>query len=225
MKSHLKMRRWICPAVVAALFLCGCAGFRPAKDAAAGPYRIPTNGNRAIYDGFANRHQIEHLRSATFPQLSETERALIREVNSDVNRDIRYLPDKDNYGWLDFAVVEPRIHKPLMRGLPPARYGDCEDYALTKKKRLTDRGIHPSRLFIARATVPTSEGIERHVVLAIPEGSEWWILNNWDNGIEPASHLAKWWDWRFIWPPFREYQRLVRARNGNHYAAGPPRSG
>ena len=55
---------------------------------------------------------------------------------------------------------------------------------------------------------------ERPFVL--PEGSEWWILKNWDNRIEPAGHLAKWWDWDSIGPRYDEYRRLVRARNGNH---------
>ena len=210
--------------MAAALFLCGCAGFTTAKDAAAGPYRIPATGSRAVYDGFANKQQIQHLHSATFPELSETERALIREINRDVNEDIHYLPDEDNYGWLDFAVVEPGVRRPVMRGMPAARYGDCEDYALTKKKRLAERGIHASRLFVARAKVPTSEGIEHHVVLVIPEGSEWWILNNWDNRIEPASYLAKWWDWKFVWPQFEEYRQLVRTRNGTQ-AGGSPRRG
>jgi hypothetical protein len=42
------------------------------------------------------------------------------------------------------------------------------------------------------------------------------ILKNWDNRIEPAGHLAKWWDWDSIGPRYDEYRRLVRARNGNH---------
>lgn len=211
--------------MVPAVFLCGCAGFEPAEDAAAVPYRIPEGTRRAAYEGFANSYQVEHMRRATFPRLSETERALIREINRDVNEDIHYLSDQDNYGLWDFAVVEPRIRRPVVRGLPPARYGDCEDYALTKKKRLAGRGMHPSRLFIVRTKVPTREGIERHIVLAVPEGSEWWILNNWHDRIEPASHLAKWWDWEFLWPRYDDYRRVVRARNGNHYAAGPPRRG
>ena len=41
--------------------------------------------------------------------------------------------------------------------------------ASAKKKRLAENGIHPSRLFIVRTKVPTSEGIEQHVVLAVPD--------------------------------------------------------
>jgi hypothetical protein len=72
--------------------------------------------------------------------------------------------------------------------------------------------------------VPTPDGTENHVVLAVPEGSEWWVLNNWDNRIEPASYLAKWWDWDFYWPPFEQYRHLVRSGNGSRYdAAARPR--
>jgi hypothetical protein len=53
----------------------------------------------------------------------------------------------------------------------------------------------------------------------------WWILNNWGNRIEPASHLAKWWDWEFTWPRYDDYRRHVRARKANHYGADSPRRG
>ena len=223
MRNYLATKRWILPAIVSAVSLCGCASFEPPEDAEAVPYRIPKNARPADYNGFANKYQVQQLRRATFPRLSDTERALIREINRDVNEDIRYLDDYENYGLWDFAVVEPRIRRPVAHGLPPARYGDCEDYALTKKKRLAEHGMHPNRLFIVRARVPTSDGIRQHVVLAVPEGSEWWILNNGDNRIEPASNLAQWWDSDFIWPRYEDYRRLVRARNGNHYGADSTR--
>lgn len=206
-----------------ALLLAGCANFtQPVRDAAAGPYRPPPQSRSAAYEGMANRRQVEHIKRATFPQLSTTERALIREINRRVNKDIVYLSDEDNYGWLELPVEEPRRRRPVLRGMPAACYGDCEDYALTKKHRLAERGMDPSRLLVVRATVPTRDGIQRHVVLAVPEGSDWWILNNWDNLIEPASYLEKWWDWNFYWPPFDQFQRLARARNGRN---GSPSEG
>ena len=204
--------------------LCSCRSFSTVADAPDIPYRPPPGARSGAFDGQINKGQVAHLQNAVFPRLDETERALMIEINRDVNEDITYLSDEDNYGFMDFAMEEPRFRKPLARGLGPARYGDCEDYALTKKHRLTERGMDPSRLFVVRTKVPTSEGEQRHVVLAVPEGSDWWILNNWDNRIEAASYLAKWWDWEFIWPRFDEYQRVAQARNGSHYAAGPLRS-
>lgn len=209
---------------MAVLLLAACASFKqPVKDAAVVPYKAPPGSHSATYDGMVNRQQVEHIKRADFPRLSPVERALMREINRKVNEDIIYMSDADNYGWTDLAVTEPRFHHPLAWGMPSAVYGDCEDYALTKKHRLIERGMDPSRLFVVRTKVPTPDGEMRHVVLAVPEGSDWWILNNWDNLVEPASFLKKWWDWDFYWPPFEEYQRLVRARNGrNHTNASQP---
>lgn len=214
------------PAMLAlTVLLGGCAGFTPVKDASNGPYHAPPGAQSAVYGGMANKQQIAHLQRATFPRLSSTERALIRDVNRHVNQDITYLSDADNYGCPDLAMVEPPRRRPFTRGLPPARYGDCEDYALTKKKRLAAHGMDPSRLFVVRTKVPVTDGPTRHIVLAVPEGSDWWILNNWDNRIETASYLAKWWGWEFTWPRFEEYRHNSQARNGERSRIAPTRRG
>jgi len=205
------------------MLISGCAGFTPVKDAISTVYRPPRGSDGPAFENMVNAKQAQHLQRATFPKLSETERALMIEINRDVNEDITYLSDNDNYGWMDFAVTEPRFRRPVVWGKPMARYGDCEDYALTKKHRLTERGMDPSRLFVVSARVSTQEGDQRHVVVAVPEGSDWWILNNWDNRIEPASYLQKWWEWEFEWPSFDQYRQLVRARNGSIYGAARPR--
>jgi len=225
MKRYARRKRWILPATAIVLLLSACANFKqPMADAAAVPYQAPPGARSAAFEGMVNRKQVEHIKRAEFPQLNAVERALIREINRDVNEDIIYMSDGDNYGWMDFAVTEPRYRHPAAWGMPSAVYGDCEDYALTKKHRLVERGVDPSRLFVVRAMVPTSDGTVNHVVLAVPEGSDWWILNNWDNLIETASYLKKWWGWDFYWPRFEEYQQLVRARNGwQHNAAARPR--
>lgn len=223
MKHQASQQRRCLAAAAFAVILSGCAGFSPAKDAANTAYQPPRGSRGPAFENMVNARQARHLEQTTFPRLSETERALMIEINRDVNEDITYLSDDDNYGWADFAVIEPRFRHPVARGMPTARYGDCEDYALTKKHRLTERGMDPSRLFVVGARVSTAEGEQRHVVVAVPEGSEWWILNNWDNRIEPASYLQSWWEWKFEWPSFDHYRQLARARNGSTYGAGRPR--
>lgn len=219
-----KTKRWFLPATATVLLLAGCAGFTTVKDAQPVAYRAPSDSRSTAFEGMANERQAAHLKNATFPRLSEVERALLIEVNRDVNEDITYMSDDDNYGYMDFAVTEPRFRHPVVWGEPSARYGDCEDYALTKKHRLVERGMDPSRLFVVRARVPAQTGsTQQHVVLAVPEGSEWWVLNNWDNRIEPASFLQRWWEWDFYWPRFSDYRQLVKSRNGTTYdAAGKP---
>jgi predicted transglutaminase-like cysteine proteinase len=60
------------------------------------------------------------LVSKAFAQPAE----LVR-VNDEVNASIRYRSDLDQYGVVDWWVVNP-----------PSGEGDCEDYALTKRQRL-----------------------------------------------------------------------------------------
>lgn len=50
----------------------------------------------------------------------------IKEVNSTVNEEIKYFPDEWNY------------NKPEFWELPVEGLGDCEDFALEKRKRLMD---------------------------------------------------------------------------------------
>jgi hypothetical protein len=112
----------------------------------------------------------------------------------------------------DRAVTEPPLRSPLLAHLPPARYGDCEDYALTKKHRLTRSGFNASRSFVALANVPEDGRRVMHSVLAVPEGSDWHILNNWDNQIQRASSLQRWWEWTFVRPRYDSYLLAMQMR-------------
>lgn len=199
------------------------ACFGPVEDAVTATYREPTT-RTAAYQGMLNETQSRHLQNATFPRLSEHERRLLDRINAAVNRDLQYLSDVENYALPDKAVTEPPIHRPLIAQLPPARYGDCEDYALTKKQRLAQAGFSPTRTFVALALVPEDYGRVTHSVLAVPEGSDWWVLNNWDNFIQRASHLESWWDWEFIKPRYDAYLLSVQTRRIAEEAASLPAS-
>ena len=172
-----------------------------------------------------NTPQRQHLYSSTFPRLQPAENQLLRRVNTQVNRDLTYLPDLQNYGLADHHVTEPRVRRPLLVRLPPARYADCEDFALTKKHRLARAGFSASRMFVATASVPDRAGRTIHSVLAVPEGLDWWILNNWHHQIQRASSLERWWDWKFIRPRYDSYLMARQARRiaeKNDTAASAP---
>ena len=51
-----------------------------------------------------------------------------------------------------------------------------------------------------------------HSVLAVPEGSDWHILNNWDNQIQRASALEGWWEWTFVRPRYDSYLLAMQMR-------------
>ena len=207
-----------------ATLLTACVA--PVDNAAVAPYREP-GGSRSAYEGMINETQTRHLHRTTFPQVSNAEHKLLRRINAQVNRDIRYLSDVQNYAVIDRAVTEPPVHQPALIRLPPARYGDCEDYALTKKHRLARAGFSPSRAFVALAIVPQDYGRITHSVLAVPEGDDWLVLNNWDNSIERASQLEWWWEWEFIRPRYDTYLLAVQTRRlwGQDAAAVPAAGG
>ena len=194
----------------AAAVLAACLG--PGSDAPSIPYREP-RGKTADYQGMPNDVQRRHLYSATFPRLQPAEKRLLHQINASVNRDLYYLPDVRNYGLADIPITEPGVHRPISGRLPPARYGDCEDFALTKKHRLEQSGFSTTRTFVATASVPDTHGRTMHSVLAVPEGCEWWILNNRHNEIERASSLEKWWNWHFIRPRFDSYINAWQKRH------------
>jgi predicted transglutaminase-like cysteine proteinase len=205
-------------AIVATAVLTACFG--PGHDAPQAPYREP-RGKAADYQGMPNQPQRRHLYSATFPRLQPPEKKLLRRINIAVNRDLRYLPDIQNYGLADVPVTEPGVRRPILGRLPPARYGDCEDFALTKKRRLDRLGFSATRTFVATASVPDRHGRTMHSVLAVPEGREWWILNNWHNEIERASSLEMWWDWKFLRPRFDSYVLASPIRHTSETTAAP----
>ena len=61
---------------------------------------------------------------------------------------------------------------------------------------------------------------------AVPEGGEWWILNNWHDTIERASGLERWWEWKFIRPRYDSYLLTAQTRRVNEQAdASLPASG
>jgi predicted transglutaminase-like cysteine proteinase len=196
--------------LAAAVLTGGCA---PPPEAPNAPYRKP-RGAAAVYRGPVNQPQTQHLYHGSFPRLTREEWRLLERFNRQVNHDITYLSDLENYGLPDVHVTEPPIRRPRARGWPPGRYGDCEDFALTKKHRLARAGFSASRMFVVLADTPERGGTVRHSVLAVPEGREWWILDNRHDTIERASSLEKWWDWSFIRPSFTTYRHLADLRRG-----------
>jgi len=63
--------------------------------------------------------------------------ALIAMVNREVNRAVRAVSDRQQYGRTDHW------------SLPTTAGGDCEDYALLKKKELIRHGLDPKTLLLA----------------------------------------------------------------------------
>lgn len=76
----------------------------------------------------------------------------------------------------------------------PERYGDCEDYALLKRKLLIDAGIPSSELCM---TICYTEEGEGHAVLSIDDGPETLILDNRFNELKTYKELKSY-GYKFI---------------------------
>lgn len=93
-----------------------------------------------------------------------------KEVNLAVNRQVRPRSDSDNYGMAEKWT------------LPAGNRGDCEDYALLKKKLLLERGVPAERLLL---TVVVKRGYEPHVVLLFRGEDADYLLDNMTDAMLP----------------------------------------
>jgi predicted transglutaminase-like cysteine proteinase len=91
----------------------------------------------------------------------------ILEVNYTVNSSITPLTDLEIYG------VEERWAY-------PRSVGDCEDFALLKRKMLIDRGVSPADLLMTVVLQPNGEG---HAVLTVRTDHGDFILDNMRNKV------------------------------------------
>ena len=95
---------------------------------------------------------------------------LATAVNASVNASVREVSDRRQYGREDVWA------------LPTAKGGDCEDFALVKKKKLIEAGLPPASLLIA--TVLDRQRAP-HAVLVLRTGSGDYVLDNLTSRILP----------------------------------------
>lgn len=91
----------------------------------------------------------------------------IIKVNYTVNTTIKPMTDKDLYGVEERWAI-------------PTRAGDCEDFALLKRKELIDAGISPSDLLM---TVVLQQNGEGHALLTVRTDRGDFILDNMRNKV------------------------------------------
>jgi predicted transglutaminase-like cysteine proteinase len=91
-------------------------------------------------------------------------------VNRRVNRTVREISDRAQYG------VEEHW------ALPTARGGDCEDFALLKKRDLIRAGLPPQRLLLATVL---DRRLQSHAVLVLRTDRGDFVLDNLTTEIKP----------------------------------------
>lgn len=114
---------------------------------------------------FCRRNLVEcsiRLSSSPAPELSAQGWAVIEEVNRSVNKRIAPRTDKQIFGQEEVWAY-------------PTTEGDCEDYALLKRRELARRGFSLSDLLITVVRKPDGEG---HAVLTVRTAKGDFVLDN-----------------------------------------------
>ncbi len=101
---------------------------------------------------------------------SSQEMKLVKQINSRVNRSTREVTDQLQYKTREYWA------------LPTSRGGDCEDFALLKKRDLIKAGIDPRKLLLA-TVLDTRRNA--HAVLVYRSSQGDLVLDNLTNRIKP----------------------------------------
>ncbi|WP_371808156.1 transglutaminase-like cysteine peptidase [Ruegeria sp. HKCCD7239] len=103
---------------------------------------------------------------------TQQEMQIVHRVNRQVNATTREVTDQSQYRTVERWA------------LPTSRGGDCEDFALLKKRDLIRAGIDPSKLLIATVLDTRRRA---HAVLVYRSAGGDLILDNLTNRIKPWS--------------------------------------
>jgi predicted transglutaminase-like cysteine proteinase len=149
----------------------------PAFETVLGSTRAPMGWPQFCAD--EPRDCITHDRNETVQLTSFKKQELVR-VNTQVNKDVTPMTDLDHYG-----VIEKWAY-------PDDGKGDCEDYALQKRRMLIQRGWPASALLM---TVVRDQRNEGHAVLTVHTSAGDLILDNQRDEIlawnETGYHYVK----------------------------------
>ena len=107
---------------------------------------------------------------------------LLNRINQQVNRAVKKANDSDLYGQEEYWALPRLVDGKL--------YGDCEDFALEKRRQLIAAGVPESTLSLAVAVTARGEG---HAVLMVSTKSGDWVLDNLTPWATPWSDLNYRW--------------------------------
>lgn len=140
---------------------------------------------------FCRHHPSEcqtNVSEASIVEMTPQVWQILNAVNRSVNGEIRPVTDIDQWG-----VVEKW-------GFPDTGRGDCEDYALLKRRQLVERGI-PRRAMLMTVVIDETGG--GHAILMVRTDRGDMILDNKRASITPWSETG-----------YRYVKRESQAGNG-----------
>lgn len=116
--------------------------------------------------------------SSVAPKVTEFGWKVVSEINAEVNSSIEPVTDMELYGRDEVWAY-------------PTTAGDCEDFALLKRKMLMQRGFSPADLLMTVVRKPDGEG---HAVLTLRTSEGDFVLDN----LEPDVKLWSDTHYRFL---------------------------
>jgi predicted transglutaminase-like cysteine proteinase len=120
----------------------------------------------------------------------------IREVNAWVNRNVEPISDEDHWGLVD------------RWDFPADGRGDCEDFALLKRRMLIEQGFPRQALLM---TVVKDENNEGHAILTVKTNHGEFVLDNLIDEVKPWNAT-----------PYRFVKRQSQENQNVWVAIGPP---
>ena len=165
-------------------------------EATGGSAKSLSSQSPRIEDGYPNASASA---PATETRIAFARFAEIERVNRMVNQRLIWRSDLEQYGVEEFWAF------PIRAGLG---YGDCEDFALEKRRGLLERGFPPAALALATAY---SEETGLHAVLIVRTEQGDYVLDNTTPWVLPWQETPYRWltiqagesltDWRLVDDP------------------------
>jgi len=150
---------------------------------------------------FADQCQALQNTPATITMTDSNWRTL-KQVNSAVNSSIWAEYDQDHYGRAEYWTI------------PTDGYGDCEDYALVKRRDLIAEGFPVSALRLAIVIAPREA---RHAVLTVVTDKGDYVLDNLSDNVVAWNTTGYTWIERqdakrpMVWVSLQFPERMIAA--------------
>ena len=126
----------------------------------------------------ANPAECRAKKSSNPEAMTASRLAMMQKINIRINQSIKPVSDIQSAGVADVWSAS-------------AKSGDCEDYALAKRRKLINAGFKPANLRLAMTRIPS--GIA-HLVLVVRTDRGDMVLDNLKNDIRPWNRTG----YRFI---------------------------
>lgn len=126
---------------------------------------------------YADQCELPKKAAVTTPLTAQSFQLLTR-VNRETNAAIKPEDDVQHYGPADYWTI-------VTDG-----FGDCEDFALTKRKALIDAGLPVAALRLAIVLTPNKE---RHAILTVATDRGDFVMDNFSNQVLPWTAVGYTW--------------------------------